>query len=150
MASFASANLDHELMDKFVMFKLSTKLRFEPEEVGKQWLLQIARHRCWDHLRATQRHEVTHRPEALQEAIHRLGRDMTSRREREQDLAEAINCLPIRQQQSVRLFYLEGFSIAEIARRMQRRPGTIKKWLHHARRGLRTELYGPENTGDTP
>ena len=41
MASFASANLDHELMDKFVMFKLSTKLRFEPEEVGKQWLLQI-------------------------------------------------------------------------------------------------------------
>jgi len=41
MASFASAKLDHELMDKFVTFKLSTKLRFEPEEVGEKWLLQI-------------------------------------------------------------------------------------------------------------
>ena len=41
MASFESANLDHELQDKFVMFKLSTKLRFKPEEVGKRWLLQI-------------------------------------------------------------------------------------------------------------
>jgi hypothetical protein len=41
MASFASANLDHELIDKFVTFKLSTKLHFEPEEIGKKWLLQI-------------------------------------------------------------------------------------------------------------
>jgi hypothetical protein len=41
MASFESAKLDHELMDKFVLFKLSMKLRFEPREVGNRWLLQI-------------------------------------------------------------------------------------------------------------
>jgi hypothetical protein len=41
MASFASAKLDHELLDKFVLFKLGTKLRFEPEELGNTWLLQI-------------------------------------------------------------------------------------------------------------
>lgn len=41
MASFESANLDHELRDKFVLFKLSMKLRFQPEEVGNRWLLQI-------------------------------------------------------------------------------------------------------------
>lgn len=41
MASFESANLDHEIQDKFVMFTLSMKLRFEPEEVGNRWLLQI-------------------------------------------------------------------------------------------------------------
>jgi hypothetical protein len=41
MASFESANLDHELQGKFVLFKLSMKMRFEPEEVGNRWLLQI-------------------------------------------------------------------------------------------------------------
>ena len=41
MASFESANLDHELQDKFVLFKLSIKMRFQPEEVGNRWLLQI-------------------------------------------------------------------------------------------------------------
>ncbi|MGD8699818.1 MAG: hypothetical protein PVJ43_11035 [Gemmatimonadales bacterium] len=41
MASFESANLDHELADKFVLFKLGTKLRFLPEELGSTWLLQF-------------------------------------------------------------------------------------------------------------
>lgn len=41
MASFESANLDHELVGKSVVFKLGTKLRFEPSEIGKPWLLQI-------------------------------------------------------------------------------------------------------------
>jgi len=41
MASFESANLDHELQDKFVLFKLGIKMRFQPEEVGNRWLLQI-------------------------------------------------------------------------------------------------------------
>ena len=41
MASFESAQLDHEVKDKFVLFKLGMKLRFEPEEVGNRWLLQI-------------------------------------------------------------------------------------------------------------
>jgi hypothetical protein len=41
MASFESANLDHERLDKFVLFKLGTKLSFAPEEVGTTWLLQI-------------------------------------------------------------------------------------------------------------
>ena len=41
MASFESANLDHELKGNFVHFKLDTKLRFAPEEVGNKWLLQI-------------------------------------------------------------------------------------------------------------
>lgn len=41
MASFESANLDHELQDKFVLFKLSMRMRFEPEEIGNRWLLQI-------------------------------------------------------------------------------------------------------------
>ena len=41
MASFKSAQLDHEVKDKFVLFKLGMKLRFEPEEVGNRWLLQI-------------------------------------------------------------------------------------------------------------
>lgn len=41
MASFVSANLDHELSDNFVVFKLDAKVRFEPKEVGHRWLVQI-------------------------------------------------------------------------------------------------------------
>jgi hypothetical protein len=41
MASFESASLDHEIQDKFVLFKLSMKLRFEAAEVDNPWLLQI-------------------------------------------------------------------------------------------------------------
>jgi len=41
MASFVSAQLDHEVRGKFVVFKLNMSLRFEPEEVGSKWLLQI-------------------------------------------------------------------------------------------------------------
>jgi hypothetical protein len=41
MASIESANLDHELVDNFVLFKLGAKLRFEAEELGNTWLLQF-------------------------------------------------------------------------------------------------------------
>ncbi len=40
MASFVSANLDHEVSGNFVVFKLDAKLRFEPNEVGHRWLFQ--------------------------------------------------------------------------------------------------------------
>ena len=41
MSSFESVKLDHELLDKFVMFKVGMKLHFQPKEVGHPWLLQI-------------------------------------------------------------------------------------------------------------
>lgn len=41
MASFVSANLDHEVSESFVVFKLDAKIRFEPKEVGHRWLVQI-------------------------------------------------------------------------------------------------------------
>jgi hypothetical protein len=41
MASFASAKLDHELLDKFVTFKVGMKLNFDPNEIGHPWLVQI-------------------------------------------------------------------------------------------------------------
>jgi hypothetical protein len=41
MASFVSANLDHEMSGNFVIFKLDTKIRFEPKEIGHRWLVQI-------------------------------------------------------------------------------------------------------------
>ncbi|UCC48088.1 MAG: hypothetical protein JSV41_11500 [Gemmatimonadota bacterium] len=41
MASFVSANLNHEISGNFVVFQLDAKLRFEPKEVGHRWLFQI-------------------------------------------------------------------------------------------------------------
>ncbi len=41
MASFVSAILGHDLSGNFVVFKLDTKVRFEPKEVGHRWLFQV-------------------------------------------------------------------------------------------------------------
>ncbi|UCC72435.1 MAG: hypothetical protein JSV86_19040 [Gemmatimonadota bacterium] len=41
MASFVSSNLDHEVRDNFVVFKVDAKLRFESAEVGHRWLFQM-------------------------------------------------------------------------------------------------------------
>ena len=118
----------------------------------KQWLLQIARHRCWDHLRRAGRHEQLHGPEVLEEATFRLGRDTAAGNKAREDLVEAMGRLPTPQEQSIRMFYFEGFSIAEISGRLDRRPGTVKKWLHHGRHNLRNALQPDEldSRGDQP
>lgn len=41
MANFVTANLGHEISGGFVNFRLDTRLRFEPEEVGHRWLFQV-------------------------------------------------------------------------------------------------------------
>lgn len=56
------------------------------------------------------------------------------------DIQHALNRLPYDQSRAVSLFYLAGVSINEIARRLQRPPGTIKRWLHLGRRRLAHEL----------
>ena len=116
----------------------------------KAWLLQIARHRCGDHWRARQRRESLAESDVLDRAANRLGRGVAETDDRETDVAEAMRDLPASQGESIRLFYFEGMSIAEISRRMERPSGTIKRWLHHGRRALRQSLGGRQqnSSGD--
>ena len=55
-------------------------------------------------------------------------------------LYEAINRLEFKQRTTLVLFYLQDFSLAEIAEVMECPIGTVKSRLHYARTNLRREL----------
>jgi RNA polymerase sigma-70 factor (ECF subfamily) len=64
------------------------------------------------------------------------------RGELHQRLYEAINSLNIHHRLVVILFYLQGFSLTEIAYILECPVGTVKSRLHHARKSLRRKLAG--------
>jgi RNA polymerase sigma-70 factor (ECF subfamily) len=58
------------------------------------------------------------------------------------DVERALRRLPRDQARAVALYYIAQVSVGEIARRIDRPVGTIKRWLHEGRRHLATELEG--------
>lgn len=58
------------------------------------------------------------------------------------DVERALSRLPQEQARAIRLFYLSGFSLEEIAERVGHPEGTVKSWLHRGRRRLALELEG--------
>ncbi len=64
------------------------------------------------------------------------------------DVQRALHCLPVDNARALALFYLSGASVDQIAQRIGRPLGTIKRWLHHGRRQLAVELedYAPMET----
>jgi RNA polymerase sigma-70 factor (ECF subfamily) len=59
-------------------------------------------------------------------------------------LDELLGTLPTQQRASVALFYVDGASVAEIARALGVAEGTVKSNLHDARRRLRSVLDSEE------
>jgi RNA polymerase sigma factor (sigma-70 family) len=61
------------------------------------------------------------------------------------DIECALRRLPAEQAQALRLFYLDGVPIREIARRVGCPEGTVKSWLHRGRQLLATQMeeYAP-------
>lgn len=65
-------------------------------------------------------------------------------RDRGLDLGAAIEALPEAERESLRLFYLHGLSIDEIAVVQEIAPGTVKSRLHRARNQLRQHFEGDD------
>jgi RNA polymerase sigma-70 factor (ECF subfamily) len=65
-------------------------------------------------------------------------------RDRGLDLGAAIEALPEAERESLRLFYLHGLSIDEIAVVQEIAPGTVKSRLHRARNQLRRHFEGDD------
>jgi RNA polymerase sigma-70 factor (ECF subfamily) len=65
-------------------------------------------------------------------------------RELQDLLYEAVNRLEFKQRATLVLFYLQDFSLAEIAEIMECPVGTVKSRLHYARENLRQELLADE------
>jgi RNA polymerase sigma factor (sigma-70 family) len=60
------------------------------------------------------------------------------------EVMEAVLSLPVAQRAATYLVYWADLSIAETARLMGTRPGTVKRYLHLARAKLKGALHEPE------
>jgi DNA-binding NarL/FixJ family response regulator len=58
------------------------------------------------------------------------------------DIERALRQLPRDEARAVALFYLAGLSVRDVAARLGRPEGTIKRWLHLGRQHLASEMEG--------
>ena len=113
--------------------------RDTPRDV-RAWLLQVARNRCRDYFRSTQRRELFVETEVLAPMVTRFGVAKARQREAAADIVEAMEEVPDRERAALQAFYLDGLSIAEIAARHRCPDGTVKRRLSHGRDRIRTVL----------
>ena len=113
--------------------------RDTPRDV-RAWLLQVARNRCRDYFRSTQRRELFVESEALAPMVNRLGVAQARQREAAAAIVEAMEEVPDRERAALRAFYLDGLSVAEIAARHRCPDGTVKRRLSHGRDQVRQVL----------
>lgn len=104
------------------------------------WLLQVARNRCRDFLKSTQRRELPTAGEELEQHVNRFGRTSARRYRIFAEVVEALEQVPAVERDIAKLFYLEGLTIHEIAARSRCPEGTVKRRLFGARSYMRQAL----------
>ncbi|NKB66042.1 MAG: sigma-70 family RNA polymerase sigma factor [Candidatus Latescibacteria bacterium] len=115
-------------------------LRRETPRNVRAWLLQVARNRCRDYFRSTQRRELFVESNSLAPMVNRLGVAQARQRQAAVDIVEAMEEVPAPERAALQAFYLDGLSIAEIAARHRCPSGTIKRRLSHGRDQIRAVL----------
>jgi RNA polymerase sigma-70 factor (ECF subfamily) len=111
----------------------------DPAKV-RYWLLQVARNRCRDFLRSPQRRDQPTDPQYLVEWLNRNGRAVAAARQAVAEVRDVLEQVPHREREAAKLFYLEGLTIAEIAKRSRSPEGTVKRRLFDARHHMRHPL----------
>ena len=115
----------------------------------RSWLMQVARNRCRAFYRSKQRRDVPMETYTLDRIISRYGNERMRRLEVAREVTNTIEMAPPSQRGILKLFYIEGLTIAEIAARQQLPSGTIKRRLHTARQHLRKSMDIPLDTRRT-
>jgi RNA polymerase sigma-70 factor (ECF subfamily) len=106
------------------------------------WLYRIAVNLAYDWVGQRRRRQVT-LDDIIEQLIMPVAAPPDQTVERQELLSlihEAIDKLEVRQRVTLVLFYLQDFSLAEIAEIMECPVGTVKSRLHYARQNLRREL----------
>ena len=111
---------------------------FQDGEHVKAWLIVTATNVCRDMLRRKHRDDVSIDDGAF--ALDEPG-------EEKQELLQAVMALPETYKTVVYMYYYEGYSVAEIARILDKPTGTVKTWLSRARKQLKDFLGGENNDG---
>ena len=104
---------------------------------ARAWLLQVARNRCRDYRRSPQRRDTPTEAPALEWHVNAAGRAAGPREDPVADVLSVLDDIPPHEREAIRLFYLQGLSIAEIAARARCPEGTVKRRLHDGRQHLR-------------
>jgi RNA polymerase sigma-70 factor (ECF subfamily) len=117
--------------------------RFEGDEVAfRSWLFTIARRRLIEHRRTAARRRTDPVPlDRLDEPIDRgLGGDpmwlVLDRLSAQQAVDTLIEGLSVEQAEAVLLRVIGGFNVPEVARIMERTPGSVRVMCHRALRRL--------------
>lgn len=97
----------------------------------KAWIYRIGYNTFINHKRSAKEYS------GYQEAQHIASGDAPDYRFRYQELYAALNMLPEKERMSVLLFYMEGYSIKEIAKIEQTTPDAVKQHLSRGRNHLR-------------
>ena len=115
------------------------------ERYAKTWLIRILIHECYRVLEKRKRQ--VNLTEDSMDPIHYQQMDKTDSDQqgmsvpgKYSDLYEAITNLEEKYRIPILLFYVEGYSVREIADILQSTEGTVKSWLSRGRSYLRKSL----------
>ncbi|SRR5579862_363865 len=110
------------------------------------WLFGIAHQKCIQRWRKQNREEVSldEIPESPDES-EGAPDDLLIRQEQEAGFMQVLNQLPLPQRAVLLLYFVENFSIEEIARITNTPPGTVKSRLFYAKRALRKLIQGNDD-----
>ena len=107
---------------------------FEDTEHEKAWLIRVATNQCRDVLRFRNRHPVVDMADFMEAA-----QDMP-----DTEIMDALMTLPEKFRMVLILYYVEEYSIEEIAKMIGRTSSAVKMRLQKGRRLLK-EAYGKEH-----
>ncbi len=105
----------------------------------KSWSYRIVANKCADWIRREQRRRRT-AEEAAREPLPPDEMDQEPDLDETGRLRVALRALPAERRALLSMFYLDGLSVAAIARALDIPAGTVKSRLFHARHHLRRTL----------
>lgn len=124
-----------DVVQEAVLKAYANKEKLKNPDFFKTWLVRILMNECYSFLRKRAREiplneEISENTEFVEDFI----------KEEYLDLYECMKQLEEKDRICVQLFYMEGYSVKEIARVFHVPEGTVKSRLSRARAGLRESL----------
>jgi RNA polymerase sigma-70 factor (ECF subfamily) len=124
-----------------IMSKIGT---LEDREKFKSWAISLVNRKSMDYLRNIHR-EQRKRLEIRQEMVSVIEHDLDATKEKKKlVLLRGIQQLTTDQQYIIRLFYVENYSLKEIAEILEISLGTVKSRLFYAREKLKSLIQNKQ------
>ena len=112
--------------------------KYETEEKMKSWLLQVAANLCRDLLKSAARKKQVALPEDYDPPAEESSGGGTP--DPDNEVMEAVMSLPEKYRSVIHLYYMEEYSIKEIAEILEKRESTVKSLLKRGRERLAKKL----------